>query len=62
MPEHELLTVREVAEYLRLSEYTVREMIKAKQITGAKFGRAYRIRKSEVDRVLKEREQRPQAA
>ena len=37
MPVSDLLTVEEVAQYLRVSIYTVREMIKAGKLPGVKL-------------------------
>jgi len=40
MSEHNLLTVAEVADYLRVAERTVREMIDRGDIPAAKIGKA----------------------
>lgn len=50
----EVLTVREVAEALKISEKSVREFLQTNKIAGVKIGRAWRVRRSEVDRILRE--------
>ena len=52
-----LLTVPEISTKLRISEWTVREWIKADILHGFRAGlRNYRVRRSELDRFLRERE------
>ena len=46
--ERELLNIDEVAEYLRVSERTVRELIKRGELPATKIGREYRIRKENL--------------
>jgi excisionase family DNA binding protein len=57
-----LLTVPEIAKQLRLTEWTIREWIKAGKLHGWRAGvRRYRVRQSELERFLREREApRPQ--
>ena len=50
MPE--LLTVKEVAEILRVSERTVRHYIENKKIPAIQLSGAIRIRKEDLDRIL----------
>ncbi len=38
-----LMTVREVAQYLRLSSLTIYDYIRARKLKAVKFGRNYRI-------------------
>ncbi len=52
MPTSDLLTVKEVAQYLRVSIYTVRAMIKAGKLPGTKLGKAYRIKRADVERLV----------
>jgi len=52
MSENDLWTVEEVAQYLRVSIYTVREMIKAGKLYGVKIGKAYRVRRSDVETLI----------
>lgn len=52
--QEEFLTVAEIAKILRVSETTVRNMIKDKVIRGAKVGRDYRVRKVDFDAYLRE--------
>ncbi len=45
---NELMNTLEAAEYLRVSEKTVRELIKRGDLPATKIGREYRIRKEAV--------------
>ena len=47
-----VLTVQEVAEYLRVSEDCVREMIRKGQLKATMIGNSYRILKKNVLAVL----------
>jgi excisionase family DNA binding protein len=51
-PEGELLTVREVAEELRVSSMTVYRLIKAGDLASLRVGKGYRIRAADLDRYL----------
>ncbi|WP_083470149.1 helix-turn-helix domain-containing protein [Herpetosiphon geysericola] len=50
----EFYTTEELAEYLKLSEQTIRLWIKQGKIKSYKFGRAHRIPIEEVRRLLEE--------
>lgn len=52
----ELLTVEEVAKYLRLSESDVRRKLKAKKIKGFKIESQWRIKKIDLDEYLNSRQ------
>ena len=52
MSEHDLLTVDEVAEYLRIKSTTVRDLIKRGELPAARVGRVYRIRRADVEKLL----------
>jgi excisionase family DNA binding protein len=62
MAEHEplvgvrLLTVAEVAAAMRVSTMTVYRLIKAAELPAIRVGKSYRIRQSEVERYLVERQ------
>jgi len=56
MSEDNLLTVREVSTYLKLTERTVRDMIDREDLPAIKIGKAYRIRVSELERFILELE------
>ncbi len=47
-----VLTVQEVAEYLRVSEDCVREMIKKGQLKATMIGNAYRILRKDVAAIF----------
>ena len=50
----EVMTVSEVAEYLRVNPQTVYRKAKAGEIPAVRIGRAIRFRKTELDAWLKE--------
>jgi excisionase family DNA binding protein len=50
-----LLTVGEVAEVMRVSNMTVYRLIKAGQLSAIRVGKNYRIRRTDIDRYLRER-------
>lgn len=50
--QEDLLTVKEVAAYLKISIFTVREMIKAGRLKAIKVGKSYRIKRSELEKFL----------
>lgn len=56
MPDIEVLTIKEVAEILRTSIRTVRQLIKSKKLNAVRVGREYRILKNEVERFMSESE------
>jgi excisionase family DNA binding protein len=63
VPPDELLTVREVAEYLKLNPQTVRNWIDAGQLAGVRVGsRRVRVRRSELDRFLAAGQPKPREA
>ena len=48
----DILTVREVAEYLKLNEKTTYRLAAEGKIPGFKVGGAWRFRKAEIDRWI----------
>lgn len=50
----EFYTTDELAEYLKLSEQTIRLWIRQGKVKSFKFGRAHRIPVEEVHRLLRE--------
>lgn len=48
-----LLTPKEVAKRLRVSERTIYEWLKMKRLRGRKMGRLWRIPEEELDRFIK---------
>lgn len=52
----DIMTVREVAEYLRLNEKTTYRYVAEGTIPGFKIGGAWRFRKSEIDRWIQKQE------
>lgn len=53
----DILTIREVAEYLKLNEKTTYRLVAEGKIPGFKVGGAWRFRLSEIERWIKEQEQ-----
>lgn len=56
--ESEILTIREVAEYLKINEKTAYRFAAEGKIPGFKVGGAWRFRKGEIDRWIKQQERR----
>ena len=52
--DHELLTLEEVAQYLRLKPQTIYKWAQEKRIPAAKLGKEWRFRRSIIDRWLDE--------
>lgn len=53
-PDHEILTLEEVARYLRLKPQTIYKWAQEKRIPAAKLGKEWRFRRSVLDRWLDE--------
>ncbi len=53
-PDNEILTIEDVAAYLRLTPQTIYKWAQEKRIPAAKLGKEWRFRKSIVDRWLDE--------
>ena len=49
----ELITVAQTAEYLKVSEKTVRRLIKDRQIIASKVGSSWRIKESDITKYLR---------
>jgi excisionase family DNA binding protein len=54
LPDHEILTLEEVAHYLRLKPQTIYKWAQEKRIPAVKLGKEWRFRKSILDRWLDE--------
>jgi excisionase family DNA binding protein len=50
LPMDEVLTVEEVARYLRVHPMTVQRWCRTGELPAAKIGRAYRIKRGDLDR------------
>ena len=53
-PDHEILTLEEVAHYLRLKPQTIYKWAQEKRIPAVKLGKEWRFRRSILDRWLDE--------
>ena len=52
---NELLTVAQAAEYLKLSDKTIRRLIQSHKLLASKVGdRSWRIRESDIEKYLDE--------
>lgn len=49
MERKEYLTIKEVCEVLKLSRYTVSDLIKSGKIKGSKIGKSYRVERKAID-------------
>lgn len=49
----EILTIREVAEYLKINEKTAYRLAAEGKLPGFKVGGAWRFRKDEIDKLTK---------
>jgi len=52
----DIMTVKELSEYLKIAEKTAYRFASEKKIPGFKVGAAWRFRKSEIDAWIKEQE------
>lgn len=53
-----LLTIAEVAEYMGLSEYTIRRWVRSGVLPVTKLGRSVRIRSDELERFIEDNTER----
>lgn len=53
-PDHEILTLEEVARYLRLKPQTIYRWAQERRIPAVKLGKEWRFRKTILDRWLNE--------
>lgn len=59
MVDQEYLTPAEIAKQLKITERTVYRWLDAGQLRGLKLGRVWRVRNSDLESFLKERENSP---
>ena len=53
-PDHEIMTLEEVAHYLRLKPQTIYKWAQERRIPAVKLGKEWRFRRSILDRWLNE--------
>ena len=53
----QLMTIEEVAQYMRVSRFTIYRLVKSRCIPGTKIGRQWRFQKEEIDRWVKDQSQ-----
>lgn len=56
MVREQILTIRELADYLKIAEKTAYRFASEGKVPGFKVGSAWRFRKSEIDRWISEQE------
>jgi excisionase family DNA binding protein len=56
--ETDVITIRELAVYLKMAEKTLYRLAAEGSVPGFKVGGAWRFRKSEIDKWIKEQEKR----
>ena len=57
MPNDDIMTVKELADYLKIAEKTAYRFASEGKVPGFKVGSAWRFRRSEIDRWISEQEQ-----
>ncbi len=58
MPNDDIMTVKELAEYFKIAEKTAYRFALEGKVPGFKVGSAWRFRKSQVDRWISQQEQK----
>lgn len=58
MENQEIFTLKELAAYLKLAEKTAYRLASEAKLPGFKVGGAWRFRKTEIDRWIKQQEDR----
>lgn len=56
MTKNDIMTIKELADYLKIAEKTAYRFALEKKIPGFKVGNAWRFRKSEINEWIKEQE------
>ena len=56
--DSDIITIKEVCEYLKLNEKTAYRLASEKKIPGFKVGGSWRFRKSEIDEWIKNQEKK----
>jgi excisionase family DNA binding protein len=54
----DILTIRDVAEMLKLTEKTAYRLVSGGELPGFKVGGSWRFRKSEIDKWIREQEKK----
>ena len=54
--KNDIMTMKELADYLKIAEKTAYRFASDKKIPGFKVGNAWRFRKSEIDNWIKKKE------
>ena len=54
MEQDKLLTIQEVAEVLKIAQSTIRRWLNEGKMKGVKLGRQWRVKQSELDRIIEQ--------
>ena len=54
--KNDIMTMKELADYLKIAEKTAYRFASEKKVPGFKVGNAWRFRKSEIDNWIKKQE------
>jgi excisionase family DNA binding protein len=57
-PESEMMTLRELAAYLKMPEKTLYRLAAEGKVPGFKIGASWRFRKSEIDKWIEKQERK----
>ncbi len=57
--DSDIMTIKEVAEYLKITEKTAYRLVAAGDLPGFKVGGSWRFRRSEIDRWIERQSAKP---
>ena len=58
----DILTIKEVADYLKLTERTLYRLVQEGQVPGFKVGNSWRFKRADIERWIEEQKVRVQKA
>lgn len=62
MSDDEIMTIKELSEYLKIAEKTAYRFAAEGKVPGFKVGSAWRFKKQEVDRWIEKQSQTPKSS
>ncbi|MCA9633676.1 MAG: helix-turn-helix domain-containing protein [Myxococcales bacterium] len=60
MADDDILTIKEVAEYLKLTERTLYRLVQDGQVPGFKVGNSWRFKRGDIERWIEDQKKRLQ--
>ncbi len=60
MADDDILTIKEVAEYLKLTERTLYRLVQEGQVPGFKVGNSWRFKRADIERWIEDQKKRIQ--